>query len=68
MWGIIGFLAGIATVLSIPSYYKGWPILSVVTVYCRRTKGLKWLAWQLPFLGDNSWYFDIVEQDVFRSA
>ena len=65
MYGIIGFFVGIAIAFAIPSYYKGRPILSVAIVYCRRTRGIKWLAWQLPLLGDDTWYFDIVERDVF---
>lgn len=67
MLGIISLIVGVTISMMAPSKYKGYPILSVAIVYFRRTSKLKWLAWQLPLLGNNAWYFDIVEREVFKS-
>lgn len=61
LWAGFGFLIAYL----IPIHYKGRPILAVFIVYCRRTRGLKWLAWQV--FGDSTWYFDIVEREVFKA-
>ena len=63
---IAGFLLSFILGFMLPSTYRGRPCLSVMIVLCRRNRWLKWLAWQMPLMGDDTWYFDIVERDVFK--
>lgn len=62
------FVVGFAVSFLLPTQFRGRPILSVAIIYCKRTNGLKWLAWHL--WGKDKWarYEDIIERDVFHSC
>lgn len=65
MDNIIAFVAGFVMGFLLPKRFRGKPLLSVAIVYCKRTNGLKWLAWHLWGKDKWAWYEDIVERDVF---
>ena len=62
-FGLIGLICGFM-VPTTSKKYNNRPNLSVFLVKLRRSKYFKFLAWQIPFMGDNNWYLDIVEKDV----
>ena len=65
---IFCFLLGLVVGFYSPAMCKNRPILSVAIVHCRRNSWLKWLTWQIPFLGDETWYFDAVERSVLNKS
>lgn len=68
MWMLLGCVIGFGLSFLLPTHckkYNNRPILSVFIVKLRRSKFWSFLAWQIPFTGDDNWYYDIVEKDVY---
>lgn len=62
---LVWFVLGIAGAYLIPGKIKGRPALSVFFVWLRRHKATKWLMWTIPLTRNDTWYYDIVERDVY---